>query len=292
MQYEALSTQTSAQMRQVLSAKITGGWMLHRLLSDLPLDLFVLFSSSSSLLSSPLMGGYSAANVFLDALAHHRRSLGLPAMSINWGTWAEAGMATRFHTTDDPKRQGRSGATKGIGTLSNRRAFEAWERLIDSGVPQAGVMPINWDQWQQAYGGLAASAYLSLLVKPPARDSADLDTARARRKSILHAAPELRREPIELYLAEQMSAILKVSLETIDADKSIAGLGFDSLMSIELKNKIEADLRVSVAMARLIQGPTLTELAGMIVELLNSAPADESSARSVAAEEEFEEGSL
>ena len=179
------------------------------------------------------MGGYSAANVFLDALGHHRRALGLPAISLNWGTWSEAGMATRFQSAEESKRQGRSGATKGIGTLTNQRAFEAWERLIDSGVPQAGIMPIDWDQWQQAYGGLAATPYLSLLVKPPARPAAELDAGRARRDSILQASPESRRAPVELYLAEQMSVILKVSLPTIEADKSIAGLGFDSLMSIE-----------------------------------------------------------
>jgi len=292
MQYEALSTQTPDQLSQVLAAKVTGGWTLHRLLADVPLDLFVLFSSSSSLLSSPLMGGYSAANVFLDALGHHRRALGLPAISLNWGTWSEAGMATRFQSAEESKRQGRSGATKGIGTLTNQRAFEAWERLIDSGVPQAGIMPIDWDQWQQAYGGLAATPYLSLLVKPPARPAAELDAGRARRDSILQASPESRRAPVELYLAEQMSVILKVSLPTIEADKSIAGLGFDSLMSIELKNKIEADLRVSVPMARLIQGPTLTELAGMILELLKTEPVGDSSARPVAAADEFEEGSL
>src|SRR6202040_2359481 len=85
MQYEALASQTSEHMREVLAAKMVGGWLLHRLLADLPLDLFVLFSSSSSLLSSPMMGGYSAANVFLDALAHHRRATGKAALSVNWG---------------------------------------------------------------------------------------------------------------------------------------------------------------------------------------------------------------
>ena len=76
MQYEPLGNQTPEQMRDILAAKMIGGWLLHRLLADVPLDLFVLFSSSSSLLSSPMMGSYSAANVFLDALAHHRRATG------------------------------------------------------------------------------------------------------------------------------------------------------------------------------------------------------------------------
>ncbi len=72
-------------MRDILAAKMVGGWLLHRLLADVPLDLFVLFSSFSSLLSSPMLGSYSAANVFLDALAHHRRAIGKVALSVNWG---------------------------------------------------------------------------------------------------------------------------------------------------------------------------------------------------------------
>ena len=89
------------------------------------------------------MGSYSAANVFLDALAHHRRATGKAALSVNWGTWAEDGMATRFQAKEESKRHGRTGATKGVGLLSTRRALEALERLLEDGAVQAGVMPID-----------------------------------------------------------------------------------------------------------------------------------------------------
>ena len=77
----------------VLAPKVQGGWNLHRLTRDLPLDFFVLFSSTASLLGPPGQGNYAAANAFLDALAHYRHGLGLPALSINWSAWSEVGAA-------------------------------------------------------------------------------------------------------------------------------------------------------------------------------------------------------
>ena len=70
-----------------------GGWLLGRLLKDDPLDFFVLFSSAGSLLGQPGQGNYAAANAFLDALAHHRRAMGKPALSVNWGAWSGLGFA-------------------------------------------------------------------------------------------------------------------------------------------------------------------------------------------------------
>src|SRR5262249_22904002 len=79
--------------QSVLATKMHGAWNLHRLTADLPLDFFVLYSSAASLIGSAGQGNYAAANAFLDALAHHRHALGLPATSIQWGTFGEVGLA-------------------------------------------------------------------------------------------------------------------------------------------------------------------------------------------------------
>ncbi|MBV8587759.1 MAG: KR domain-containing protein, partial [Verrucomicrobia bacterium] len=201
MQYDPLSNQTPVQMRDILAAKMVGGWLLHRLLADVPLDLFVLFSSSSALLSSPLMGSYSAANVFLDSLAHHRRAMGQPALSVNWGTWVDVGMATRFQEMEETKRHGRTGATKGVGVISSHRAVEALERLLAENAVQVGVMPIDWSAWQQSYACLAVAPYLSLLVSPGESVVPPLQTDANTRERVLAALPEGRGEIVSSYLA-------------------------------------------------------------------------------------------
>ncbi len=73
---------------------------------------------------------------------------------------------------------------------------------------------------------------------------------------------------VNSYLTEEMARILKVSLPSVDREKPIVNMGFDSLMSIELKNQIETDLGVSVAMSRLIQSPTISELTDFVLNLL------------------------
>ena len=293
-QNELLVNQSPEQMRDILAAKMIGGWLLHRLLADIPLDLFVLFSSFSSFLGPPMLGSYSAANVFLDALAYHRRSLGKVGLSINWGPWAEAGMAARLLATEESKGDRWKGIPNGVGVLSTQRALEAMERLLEAGAVQTGVMSIDWKAWHRwTYGGLAVPPYLSLLIS---RSDSGLagKTAKgdSRRERILGVQSEQRAEMVGSYLAEEMARILKVPLASVDREKPIVNMGFDSLMSIELKNQIETDLGVSVAMARLIQSPTILELTDFVVNLLVDSHDADATAAVGSLIGEFEEGVL
>ncbi|HET7239340.1 MAG TPA: SDR family NAD(P)-dependent oxidoreductase, partial [Terrimicrobiaceae bacterium] len=80
-----LASLTADRMRSVMAPKAHGAWLLHEATRDLELDCFVMFSSVSSIFGNPAQGNYAAANAFLDALAHHRHALGLPALTVNWG---------------------------------------------------------------------------------------------------------------------------------------------------------------------------------------------------------------
>ena len=291
-QDELLINQSAEQMRDVLAAKMVGGWLLHRLLADIPLDLFVLFSSFSSFLGPPMLGSYSAANVFLDALAYHRRSLGQAGLSINWGPWAEAGMAARLLTDEESNGNRLKGIHNGARVLSTQLALEAMERLLEQGAIQTGVMSIDWKTWHRwTYGGLAISPYLSLLISDPrmAGKTAKADSPRER---ILGARSEQRSEMVDSYLAGEMARILKVPLSSVDREKPIVNMGFDSLMSIELKNRIETDLGVSVAMSRLIQSPTILELTDFVSNLLVDLRGVEPTVGVGSSMSEFEEGVL
>jgi myxalamid-type polyketide synthase MxaC len=293
-QNELLVNQSPEQMRDILAAKMVGGWLLHRLLADIPLELFVLFSAFSSFLGSPMLGSYSAANMFLDALACHRRSLGQVGLSVNWGPWGEAGMAARILASEKSKGDRWKGVPNGVDFLSTQRALEALERLLEEGAVQTGVMSIDWKAWHRwTYGDIAVPPYLSALISS-SDSTVEGETAKgdSHRELILGVQSAQRAKMVDSYLTEEMARILKVSLASVDRDKPIVNMGVDSLMSIELKNQIETDLGVSVAMASLMQGPTILELTDFVVNLLVGSDNAGATAMVDSSIGEFEEGVL
>jgi phthiocerol/phenolphthiocerol synthesis type-I polyketide synthase D len=176
--------------------------------------------------------------------------------------------------------------------LPTRRALEALERLLEEGAVQAGVMPIDWASWQRSYGSLAVAPYLSLLVSGSDFGMPDMIPDGVSHEQFSAAPPGIRREMLGDYLARQMARILKVPLASVELEISISNMGFDSLMSIELKNRLEADLKVSISMARLLQGPTLLELTDLVMNLFESVSPVEAPFATALAANEFEEGIL
>ena len=127
-----LQQQSWERVERVMAPKIEGAWNLHVLTQKYPLDWFVLFSSAASLVGSAGQANYSAANAFLDALAHARRAIGLPGLSINWGAWG-VGLAAR---------QGR--LAKGMG-IDLEQGLEVLELLLSQSAIQVGVLPTYGD---------------------------------------------------------------------------------------------------------------------------------------------------
>ncbi len=294
MQYQPLVEQTPADAARIFQPKAAGAWLLHTLLKDAPLDFFVLFSSTSALLSSPMMGGYAAANTFLDALAHERRALGLPALSINWGTWGEAGMATRF--------EGGDRAVAVMQTISNRQGLEALERLLRQPSAQVGVMPVDWSHWQKLYPAFSRAPLLEQVMRDETVETArQPEGGPTVRSAILAAAPEERASRLQDFLAQQVSRILGFAAGNLDVTQSVSHLGMDSLMAVELKNRVETSLGVVIPMVQLLQGPSVVELTAWVAEKLNTAGGleeDESIASSsrgemlVQGDQNWEEGEL
>ena len=123
----------------VLRPKVAGAWNLHRATLADPLDVFVLYSSAAALLGASGQANYVAANAFLDALAHHRRAIGRPALSINWGAWDEAGMAARL---DDGQR---SRLTQtGVALIDPALGDRLLGQLLAAPAAQVGVIPVDW----------------------------------------------------------------------------------------------------------------------------------------------------
>jgi myxalamid-type polyketide synthase MxaE and MxaD len=246
-----------------------GGWLLHRLLEDAPLDFFVLFSSAGSLLGQPGQGNYAAANAFLDALAHHRSAQGQPALSINWGAWAELG----FAGTPGGQLLATRLARLGIRSIAPEQGLAVLDRLLRQGSAQVAVAPVNWRQYRQFYPTGSAGSE-SPLLSQLACEEADIPLQAGhpgeKRKVLLAAEPGERHQLLQSYLSEQVARVLGLSAAKLDVEQPLSNLGLDSLMAVELKNRIAVDLGVNVPMVKFLQGFSVAQAATQLFDQLTT----------------------
>src|SRR5262249_50746844 len=142
---------------RVMAPKVQGAWNLHVLTAGMPLDFLLLFSSIASITGSPGQANYSAANAFLDALAHFRRSQNLPATSINWGPWAEVGMAAR-------QSRPRAVASRAISPIPPTEGLIALERILESDPAEIVVVSAAWAELARSFAGRDAMPLICDLV--------------------------------------------------------------------------------------------------------------------------------
>jgi acyl transferase domain-containing protein/acyl carrier protein len=258
----------AAALNSVLRPKMIGGWLLHRLLQDTPLDFFVLFSSAGSLLGQPGQGNYAAANAFLDALAHHRKAHGQPALSVNWGAWSGKG----FAETAGGKRLAARLALLGIKSIAPGQALEVLERLLRQGATQVAAVPVDWRRYRQFYPAGTESPLLSELAREEADNSPQAGHPGEKRTTILAAEPSQRRPLLQSYLTELAARALGLSASKLDVQQPLSNLGLDSLMAVELKNRIAVDLGVNVPMVTFLSGPSVEQAAAQLLHLLTSEP--------------------
>jgi acyl transferase domain-containing protein len=265
MQYQPLATQTEADMREIFQSKVSGGWNLHRAFAT-ELDFFVLFSSAAAILPSPFVGSYAAANAFLDGLAHLRRANGQAALSINWGAWTEVGMGARF-AIENPQD-----ARDTDHAISPAEGIAAMERLITGGVSQATVLGSDWTRWRNKYPQLARSPFMHELMDGASSKAVSrgaehqglvLGLLRAR-------TGEERSRAARSYLAECVGSVLGFAPHQLDVDQPISNLGFDSMMALELKSRIVRELQLVIPLVRLLDGPSVAQLAEVVVTALNA----------------------
>lgn len=250
---------------RVMAPKVSGAWNLHRLTLEDDLDSFVLFSSAASVLGSPGQGNYVAANAFLDALAHHRRALGMPALAINWGAWTEVGLATRSDRVEHLTRQG-------IMPFTPEQGLRLMERMLGRDFVQCMGIAMDWGKLLGSY----LPPLLSRLSEEVLAGDGPVKKDSSVRKNILAAGPGERRPLVEGFLVEQIAQVLRCSPSRVDAHLPLNRLGIDSLMAVELKNRVEDDLGTSVPVTALLQGPSLSQLATQLLEGLDAPAADAS----------------
>jgi acyl transferase domain-containing protein/acyl carrier protein len=255
-QYRALADHSGADFDRVWRGKASGAWSLHRLFADSPLDCFVLFSSAASVLDSPMLGSYAAANAFLDGLADLRRHLGLPVTSVNWANWSGVGMAAAGESGQPAGRHEFIPPAEGLRVL---------DALLDEGASRAVVLPIVWSDWRARYPAYAASPFFSGVLEP----SADAP-ARRRQAGRLIALPEdplERRAVVAALVSDVVSAVVRLPAASLTPGAPLRHIGIDSLMALEIRNQMQERLGVSVPLVTIVEGPSMSELTDLAVSL-------------------------
>ncbi len=248
----------SARLRAALAPKVLGAWHLHTLTQDDALDFMVFYSSAAAVLGSPGQANYAAANSFLDALAWMRRAQGLPTLSINWGPWAEVGLAA------ESDRRGARLARRGLSSLAPARGLAALEGLLaDASTTQMAVMPFDATKWAEANPAARSAPLFEGLRE--GRVHADQSRAESVFEDFLSrlrtAAPgPPRRDLLESFVRDQLARVLGLDAARISAAQPFQALGLDSLLALEFRNRLEAALGISLSATLAWNYPTLASL--------------------------------
>ncbi|WP_367430015.1 type I polyketide synthase [Streptomyces celluloflavus] len=275
-----LASLTPARIEGVLRPKADAARHLDRLTRHRApaLDLFVLFSSAAAVLGAPGQGNYAAANAVLDGVAAGRRAAGLPAVSLNWGLWAEASAMTKELTGADRARFG----STGVGTLATAQGLALLDLALRRDEAQLVPVPLDLPTLRgAARAGIKLPAVLRALAPAvrKAHDAASAATASgaagAELRARLTAAPSpAEREAILLdTVREQAAAVLgHTDRAAVLTDATFLEQGLNSLSAVELRNRIAQVTGLRLTGPLVFDHPTPTELAAHLRERFETAP--------------------
>ncbi|WP_343299781.1 beta-ketoacyl reductase, partial [Streptomyces sp. 5-6(2022)] len=231
---------------------------MHELTRDMGLEAFVLFSSAAGVLGNAGQANYAAANTFLDALAQHRQAQGLPAVSLAWGLWAQDSGMTGHLDHEDHARLNRTGITP----MTTEEGLALLDMAVDSARPSLLLARLSLTAVQRhvANGGTLLSLYRGLVKSPARRTGATAATTLQQRVADLGDA-----ERYELILATVRTHIAKVlghsTADTVDGDRALKDLGFDSLTAVELRNQLGAATGLRLPTTLVFDYPTPSAIA-------------------------------
>lgn len=245
-----LADLNATRLSHVMTPKLNGAQNLDRATRGDPIELFILYSSATASFGAPGQGSYVAANAALEGVARHRRSQGLPAMVVGWGPISDAGyLASHADARDALARR------LAANPMPARQALAALPDLWNSGEIVVDYASVRWD---------AARSLLPSLTSPTFAEVVGVgggDTGRDVRERLAGASPDERKDIILGVLVEEVARILSASATSLDPHRSVAELGMDSLMAVELRLALEGRLGFNLPMLSLSQQTSLAMIA-------------------------------
>lgn len=253
---------TNEQIAQVLAAKAFGAHNLHELIRGESLELFVLFSSATTLFGNPGQANYVGANYALEALTSLRRAQALPATCVRWGAIDDAGyLARNSHIKN--ALQSRMGGD----ALTAAAALQQLEQMLLHDVALLGVMEFDWPALSRFLPNAGAARYGLVARLSDGADQgdggADLLT------ELAQLSPEEQQIRVSTELAQSLGRILMLPADSIDPEQSVYDLGFDSLMGVELMTAIEDRFGVHLPAMAISESPTISKLSQKLLERIH-----------------------
>ena len=256
---ESTSTLSEAQFLSAFNAKAKSAWVLHRLSQNMSLDFFILMSSCSSIWGATGLAAYASACQFLDALADYRHSLGLPGQSLNWALWGGDNMVG--------EALGEQLQRLGLRPMEPEQAIQLLGQILGQHKPQQIIAKMDWKKFSAVFDSTHQATLLSQVNKAEADDAVKQTTVSENIKLLpqIDQLDELIKQ-IEGIVAETLG---QTSGSYIPREKPFMELGIDSLMMIEVKNRIAKRFNLALPSTLLFDHPTLSKVADFILSLLN-----------------------
>ena len=270
-----LLQQNREHFATVMAPKIAGAWHLQQLTKDMPLDFFVVFSSVVSALGFKGQSNYAAANAFLDGFAHWRTALGMKTLSLNWGPWAEVGMAAALGN-----RERRRWTTQGINLIGMEQGWQILAEALARETAQLTVLPINWNTYARQFAQDEIPPFLRELISQ--RQTTTIATQAKEEISfdqrLQNTPPEKRAGLILALVREQAVKVLCLpASKRVETNRPLREMGLDSLMTVELRNALSTALGRPLPGSLVFDYPTIEAMANYIAEkvlgVISSAPA-------------------
>jgi len=254
---------TRERLEGVFQAKIHGAWNLHQASLDQPLDFFIMFSSNAAWFGSAGQGNYAASNTFLDSLAYHRRHLGLPALTVNWGPLGDVGYLARNPTVAAWLESG------GSKLITSTQALQALDRALSVNPTQVAVMNADWALLRKAMGNKPVPRFEALLKSNATKGG------ESGHRQLEALETEERRSALHPVVLAQVARVLGTQPQRLDSSLSLIDMGLDSLMSLQLRNWVKSTLNVTLASSTLMEQPSVEALVDMLNESME--PKEDSS---------------
>jgi len=258
-----------------LLTKVDGAQLLSELTENDPLLATVYFSSVAAVLGSAGQAGYAAANAYLDGLAEERSGRGLRTLSVNWGAWAEGGMASRLSESATARM-----TRQGMRPMLPATALAALGEAILSGKARATIADVDWAAYERQFPeGSAGRGFLAGFL--PGREGAIPTASRATQSSANRDADEIaaiggagraeRMPRMEAFVRAETRKVLGLSAgRPMPGEMPLQELGLDSLMALELRNVLAQAMGRPLSATLLFDYPTIRGLAGYLLSLTES----------------------